>query len=638
MTARPATVLESVQLVQGLTIDEGHLVRLIEELTSIGSSALGFRTTGTAEDAAVAACTGRELRLAGLSDVAIEDVEVDAWRFLSATVAVEGSASFTDIEASSFGGVPGTPPGGLTGRLVYVGEARRGTLDRQDLKDAVVLLEWRDPDVEPAAVVLELMLRHVAAVVLTCPEGGPWYQSPGALGAFDGHWPVGAPPMVTIRKEDAHRLRLQLATGPVEVTVTLEVQTQAGVAGYNVVGYLDGESDDVIVVGAHHDAWFRGAFDNTSGVAALVGLARALVDAGVRPRHRICFTTRTAEEHGIAGSAFDWCIGAWQQVSRTHPEWRDTAAFHLCLEASGHPGLRTVVEAPPELAAWSRRVCRAADARGWTPTGWRVAPPVSGTEQWPFLVEGIPGVAAYAWEPSFGRTDYHTQRDTLDLLDPNVLVAQTRLYALLLLEVDRDPDAVLDHSARARQLASVASRSGHRRLAEAAARHAAARGRAAFGAVGRVLFALDARGRVVAPHEQSLVNLTALDAALDALEAGDHRTAARALRRVGVHYLFPYLSDPAMQSHNRRLLPEALTRTWAGASHLTPSPHLWGELATLSAEAGSRPDGRWLVESLERTRDATRAVLQDRLTQMADAVDPPPSHGAPPAPTTPERR
>lgn len=622
MTARRAAVLESVELVQSLTIDEDHLVRLIAELTSIGSSALGFRTTGTVEDAAVAACTARELRRAGLSDVAIEDVEVDAWRFLSATVAVPGSASFTDVEASSFGGVPGTPPAGLTGRLVDVGDARRRTLDRHDLTDAVVLVDWRDPDVEPAAVVLELMLRHVLAVVLTSPEGGPWYQSPGALGAFDGHWPPGAPPMVTIRKEDAHRLRRELAAGPVEVTVSLEVETEAGVAGHNVVGYLDGERDEVIVVGAHHDAWFRGAFDNTSGVAALVQLARALVDAGVRPKHRICFTTRTAEEHGIAHSAFDWCIGAWQQVTRTHPEWRDTAAFHLCLEASGHPGLRTVVESPPELARWSRRVCRAAEGRGWTPTGWRVAPPTSGTEQWPLLVEGIPGVAAYAWEASFGRTDYHTQRDTPDLLDPGILAAQTRLYALLLLEADRDPDAVLDHAARARQLASVASRTGHRRLAEAATRHASARGRAVFSAVGRGLFALDARGHVASPHEQASADLAALDAALAALEAGDSRTAARALRRVGAHHLFPYLSDPAMRAHTRRLHPEALTRTWAASSHLTPSPHLWAELATLTAEAGARPAGPWLPASLERARDATRALLDDRLTRMAEAVDP----------------
>lgn len=603
--------------VRDLPIDQDYLRRVIRELTAIGSSPLGFRTTGTVEDRAVATYVSEQMRAIGLSDVAVEGVAVDAWRFRSASVkSPDGSWLH---EGVSFGGVPGTDPSGVTGQLVDVRDGRRSRLDRADLTGAVVLLEWRHPAVGPSAVVQELILRGVIGVVVSCPEGGPWFQSPDALGAFDGQWPRGAPPMILVRQKAAAALRAQ-TPGP--VTLTLDVEVQLGAIGSNIVGYHVGDLPGPIVVGAHHDAWFRGAFDNTSGVAALLGLAKALVDAGLSTRHTMCFTSRTAEEYGTAGSAYDWCVGAWRQVQDTHPDWRTQAPFHLCLEASGHRALRSVVEAPVELAGWARRVCRAAEAEGWTPTGWRVAPPVAGTEQWPYLVAGIPGVAAYAWEKSFGRTDYHTQHDTLDLLDFDSLAAQIRLYALLLLDADQDPDAVLDHRARGRQLAALAARHGHAPLAAAAEERRTARGRRAFAAAAASVFALDAHGASGTPEAQIARDLAALDAALTALQVDDRRAAARALSRVGSHGLFPYLSEAGLRAYTDRSLPAAVTGTWAAASHLTASPSAWQELACLRGESGARPYGPWLPAALERARDEARTERDRRLAAMAMALGP----------------
>lgn len=610
---------ELVAAVRGLDVDEAYLRSCIERLCALGSSALGFRTTGTAEDRAVAELVAAEMRSIGLVDVAIEPVRVDGWRFRSASVAAGGLA----LDAVSWGGVPGTSTGGVTGRLVDVGTARRSTLDALDLAGAVVLLDWSDSAVPPSAVVLELRRRGVVGLVVNCPAQGPWYQTPEALGAFDSHWPTGAPPMVLVAKEDASRLRTGAAETPTTATMTLDATLTPGAAGHNVVGYLRGEQPGPVVVGAHHDAWFRGAFDNTSGVAALLAMAKALVAAGTTPRHTVCFTTRTAEEYGIAGSAFDWCIGAWEQIHSTHPEWARSSPFHLCLEASGHQSLRAVVEAPVELVAWARAVCRAAEAEGWTPTGWRVSPPVVGTEQWPYLVSGVPGVASYSWEKSFGETDYHTQFDTIELLDLAHLAAQTRLHALLLLAADRDPAAILDHRARARQLARIASKHDHPELRTAAQQHAQAEGRAAFTGVGQGLFALDAAAASGYPHDQSQRDFELLGAALAALDSGRLSLASRRLARVGDLRLFPYLSESAFAEHVARFAPEALTRTWASASHLTPSPLLWPVLASLAGEPGARPPGPWLYSSIVEARDAAFRALHHRLDAMSRSVSAP---------------
>ncbi len=614
-----------VNVVRDLDIDQDYLRRVISTLTAIGSSPLGFRNAGTPEDRAVADFVSTEMRAIGLTDVAQEPVEVDAWRFLGGSVRVHlpGDKSGTmTYQAVSFGGMPPSPHGGITGTVVDIADGRRRVLDRGDLQGAVVLLDWRRSAIHPSAVALELGRRGVAGIILNCPAEGPWYQTANALGGFDSHWPAGAPSMVLVSKEDAAALREAMASGRTRATITLDAEVKPSSEGYNVVGYLPGTLPGPIVVGAHHDAWFRGAFDNTSGVAVMLVLAKALVASGQSPRHTVCFSSRTAEEYGITESLFDWCIGAWEQVETTHPQWSAESPFHLCVEASGHTGLRSVIEAPVELAAWARRVGRVAAAQGWAPTGWRVAPPVAGTEQWPFLLAGVPGVACYAWEKSFGRTDYHTQFDTIELLDFDILAAQTRLYALLLLSADSDPDGILDHGARARQLAAIAHRHEHTDLQGAAQQHAQAKGRKDFTRIGNSQFALDASSSACYPHEQSQRDLAAITSAVVAWESGDRAGAARALRSMGHHELFPYLGSESFAAHLGRHEPQALTRTWAGASHLTPVVNLWDELATLTGQPGARPGGPWLLDNLRQAQDHTQLQLTQRLDAMARSVTP----------------
>ena len=104
--------------------------------------------------------------------------------------------------------------------------------------------------------------------------------------------------------------------------------------------------------------------------------------------------------------------------------------FHLNLEASGHPALRLLIEAPRELRAGHGGLRAPAAAEGWLTSGWYThGPPVTGTELWPFLISGVPGVSAYTWERSFMRTDYHTQYDTAGIVDFAHLERLCRFYA-----------------------------------------------------------------------------------------------------------------------------------------------------------------------------------------------------------------
>src|SRR5437870_8448186 len=187
-----------------IRVDEHYLRHVVERLESFRSHPLGFRVAGTLEERAAADFAAAEMRAAGLAEVVLEPVPVDAWRLEDAFVELEDGARF---ECASFGGVPETGPEGVAGELVRVGRGGRRQLEQLDVAGKVALVDWEIQRLWPYHVGLELGLRGAAAMIVTSPEGGPYYQAPEALGTFDGLWHAEAPPCVTIRKEDAATLR-----------------------------------------------------------------------------------------------------------------------------------------------------------------------------------------------------------------------------------------------------------------------------------------------------------------------------------------------------------------------------------------------------------------------------------------------
>ena len=602
-------------------IDAAYLRHVVDTLAAIGSSPLGFRATGTPEDRAVAEFVAGEMRDMGLAGVAVEPVPVDGWRLLGARVAVAGGATY---ECAAMGGAPPTGPAGVSAALVDAGTGERRRLDRLDVAGRIALLDWRALSSPIAEIGLELGVRGAVGIVLNCPAGGPFYQAERALGSFASHWYAGAPPFVTMCKEDAADLRRAHRAAAVRVRLTLDAELMRGAPGCNVVGYLEGErSGAPIVVGAHHDGWFSAAFDNATGVAAVLALARALTTAARRPRHGICFTSRTAEEYGLTDSAYGWCTGAWGQISQTHPAWAAASPFHLNLEASGHPALRLLLEAPAELTRWTRRLARTGAAEGWLTSGWYThGPPVTGTELWPFLVSGVPGVSAYTWERAFMRSEYHTQHDTAALVDFAHLERLCRFYALLLLSADADPGGILDHAARARELASAAAVLGEpgAGLAAAARAHAAVRGRRAFTPIGRGLCAVDAHGKTTYPHAQAARDVERLEGALAALVRDDRAAAIRQLARVADNVLARTLSREVCAAQRARRAAAHPRASWGARSHPPAGPALWDELASLRGEPGARAAGPWIARSLARHLERSRSELARRLAGMERAL------------------
>ncbi|MDQ3381227.1 MAG: M28 family metallopeptidase [Actinomycetota bacterium] len=625
-THRPSSPVEEA-------VDREFMRSLVEQMSAIGSSPLGFRVAGTPEDDEVCALVADTMRAIGLEDVLLEPVPVDGWRFRRASLHVAGES----FACASFGGSPPTPPGGVEGELVFAGRGSRAELVRTGVNGKIVLFDWPgDHLLWPSLTAAQATQEGALAVVCACLPGGRYYQAEGALGAFDGIWIEGSVPLATIAGDHAIRLIEEQRSGPVRARLTLDIELLPGAIAHNTAGTLRGRrAGPPIVVAGHHDGWFFGSFDDATGVAATLGIAKAMLDSGHLPERPIVFGSHTAEEYGLADSAFDWLIGASWRINEEHRDWGRTAPFYLNIEGSGMP-LPMFIDTPPELRRFCRRVCASARRDGLLPYGVRYGTPRTGTEQWPYLAAGIPSLNVNTLPRSYWRTEYHTQYDTTEIISFADLVRETRLYARFVMAADASLADMLDLPSRAADV----RRHGRLDAARAAGFevahveraltrfHKAAHGdagwpatRAAFATVARTLESIHARDKQATLHSQALTDIESLDAALAALERGNSGAAARAASRSGRNRLARHVGREVFALDARRHRPGHPGYGWAANARTTPTPGLWEELASLRREPGSRPPGPWLARSLAGKRASSARELQRRLDHIAAAFE-----------------
>lgn len=552
----------------------------------------------------------------GLADVHFEKVPVHAWRFRDATVTLESGKRYA---GASMAGAPRTRGNGVTAEVVLVGTGRRDRLDRIDLRGKIALVDWRLAGPWIGEIGMELGLRGTRAVIVASLENGMRFRGEGALGTSVAQSHDGAPPLVTLRQADARDLIQRCRAGRVQATVAVDLETDRRARGRNVCGVLHPELPGApVVVGAHHDGWFYGAFDNASGVASMLTIAKGLIKAGWRPSRPVWFVSHTAEEFGRMDDDQPWCVGAWHQVAVEHPQWGTTVPFYLDVEASGRSEFPLVVLGPAELRRFATRWCRAADVAGLLPKGWKFAGPSTGTHQWPFQLAGVPGLSVLNWHTDFERSDYHTDNDTYKRLDFGYLANLTRLYGSLLVDAEAMGDRLLDYRARVRDVERAAAKWPDGDQASAAARRYAPGSRRAFARLARRGIAVDTHGETGYLPEQAARDARLLADAIAAIDAGDRAAAVRAAEKVGRNRLQRWVSPDVQARSERRHVDTH--GSWPEKSHLTTTPHLWNELASLRGEPAARPYGPWVRRSFERSRQRMQGEARARIARLAVAL------------------
>jgi N-acetylated-alpha-linked acidic dipeptidase len=176
--------------------------------------------------------------------------------------------------------------------------------------------------------------------------------------------------------------RYHVGPGPVHarVLVRLDTATSPIKSIWNTYGSIRGTDypNELVILGAHRDAWGPGAADDVSGIVSILEAARAIAEearAGRRPKRTIVFATWDAEEWGL--------IGSTEYVEEDAPRLTSGAVAYLNQDVAAH-GPNFGSGGSPSLRATLRDVVKAIDdpsGRGSIYSVWRAGRAVADTSE-----------------------------------------------------------------------------------------------------------------------------------------------------------------------------------------------------------------------------------------------------------------
>ena len=345
-----------------------------------------------------------------------------------------GAQSEFPAKTRSFSAATG--PSGASGEIIYVpgsedmftDTATADRLRQLDLRGKIVLSEGGGRD----NMITARQRGAVAYIHLWPSDEGfihegivtPIWGTPGPedLAKLPGI------PVIAVKRADGLRLKAAAAAGPLQATIHTTVET-----GWRRLvlpeAVIAGSSDEFVLVGGHLDSWHLGATDNASGNACCLELARVLQARRTALRRGVRIAWWPGHSTGrYAGSAW-YCDRFWQEL-------HDRCVTYINVDSPGALGAYDYsrVTAVAENADFAREVV--AGVTGQTP---EIERPVRAGDQsfWGPGVSSLfmllsnrpPGQRAAVGGSGMGWW-WHTEQDTIDKVEPAVLLKDTQIHLL----------------------------------------------------------------------------------------------------------------------------------------------------------------------------------------------------------------
>jgi Iap family predicted aminopeptidase len=649
-------------------IDEGYLHHVTETVVGFGDTEMGWRPGGSPANLQAVDWIAGEMRRLGLRNVAKLPVPIDRWVFNGATVEVDAGPTF---EASSWGGVPGTPSGGIQAEVIDVDVGYAANYDGIDATGKIVLVDWEFGDIWVNRHGHQATLEGALAVIFymgKTADGAFYNKRDDGLMGFDATYDDDWVPFVVITRNAANDLRERIAQGPTFVTLTSNVEltrTEDGGVGYNVLGMIPGtdRADEYIIFTGHHDAWFRGAADDATAIAAMLGIAKAIGDTRFRPRRTLLFLASTNEEYGYTDAYYEWLVGCWYAVTNQRTAWRRKAILTLDFEllGTGDPSERLLIRTHSELL--DHAVTKLEEDPSRTPFGTLSANTVwANADHFTLTAAGIPGLYFNTVGTQYLTRNYHTNFDVLGAVSIPYLAQNLEVINDIWVDHDRATLPIADFVLRAveakervtfvvdgrgiRDLPGVdgfaqddleAAVDRFRSAAEAleerlesgnvrSERRVAKEMLAAERTILSELVALDVFDQYIFPHQQLQRDATRLQLAIEALRTGNPASARDdfvrrvSLTNAGRHFAYEtYVAELARHD------PGSDRLQWGTQAHLAPYVDVWKEYHSIGAkidEGKTDPaDYADEIASLSATLEEVYERLNERLRGMGEIFD-----------------
>lgn len=438
-------------------VDVSYSYGLAKAMERIKSNpVLGFRTAGSRAEYETGEMLRQEMERIGLEDIHKDRLCLDGWEFEKAVLRfrdAEGAEHVFQLGAyqTQFltGGFQKFP-------LVYVGRGGAQDYAGRDVRGCLVLVDINQRD--EWWINFPVYQAHLkgAAAVIAVQDNGYGEIDGEALNAQDIAGPKDAPAF-SISQKDAAVLKEALQK---EERLTVEFDASSRILeqteSYNIWGTIPGREEDMILLSAHYDSYYDGFQDDNCAVAMMLGIARALLETGYRPRKTLVFCAMAAEEWGIVNSKYDWSTGAWQQVFKLRPDWpgKVIADLNFELPAYAHnawDAIRSTYEYEDFLKEFVEKL--PVDPTNVYPQGLRVHCPIeTWSDDFSMAISGIPSMVNDFSGGPFMENYYHSQYDNQDVYEEEVYRFHHEFYLKLLLAIDSlalppmDFSRVLDQS------------------------------------------------------------------------------------------------------------------------------------------------------------------------------------------------
>jgi hypothetical protein len=420
-------------------LDGRRMKQFVDEITGVarkdrdsGNRYWG-RIAGSKADAEVEDLVAARFKEFGLADVHKQSFDLPPqWWPLDWDVRGTGSAAGLTFK-TAFPGMraPATPAAGVDLDVVWVGIGSELDFAGRDVKGKIAFIhsEPKPSGFQHTAAFTGALQRAAdkgaAAVIVNI-------SIPGNV-TNEGASAPGVPTFL-IGSQDAAALEKAMASAPVRLHLKLATEMRPGLKDASVWGTLPGATDEEIVVIAHHDSFFEGAFDNASGMATMLGMAEYYAKTPQAQRKRtLKFVTTAAHHAGSPGTA-------WM-----HQNKETALAKTVLMINCEHTSITQIYEYGPAL-----RRSNDINARRWWVHGSDALASIALNSWKTFGVTVFDGMETLA-SGDMGSVSrdlptiqlivspifYHSDHDTPDTVPAQGLAATARAYAKIIDEVNK---------------------------------------------------------------------------------------------------------------------------------------------------------------------------------------------------------
>jgi len=387
---------------------------------------IGGRVTGTEPNERSVQWAVKKFEEIGV-DVWTESFEMPRkWAEKTAKATVTGGSNWSPrIACRAFS--TGTPAGGLSANLVYVGKGTNMEFEAvgEQVKDQFVLVET--PVMENLTL---LFLEYINAVEIESNA-----KEYGALGVvymssrekkllyrhLTSYGIKNDMPMIVMARDDATRCkRLLQNNNELNLNIELDVIDEPAYTAKNVVAEIKGSEkpDEVIIMGAHLDSWGlgTGANDNGCNVTMAMDLARQFKKLNIQPKRTIRFILWNGEEQGMFGS---------MAYAQKHNMNDVKLTLTVDIGSGNIDGFFT--NSRPKLQVQLNEFLAPLDSLGPFEHTDAV---IVGTDNYDFFAQGVPNLVGKHDVYNYC-ADYHSESDTYDKVNKQNLKRNAAKIGLL---------------------------------------------------------------------------------------------------------------------------------------------------------------------------------------------------------------